>query len=119
MPLWIFIQIRKITVSNISKINLGHLSSIAIRKKLLIDSIAADAVYIFCRILFQFFFLPWKYPMQLFFCKGILSIVHFTGAAHAPRVIHARWQTNITIGKRESRNKREKKTSFFFYELNL
>jgi len=72
-----------------------------------------------CRILFQFFFLPWKYPMQLFFCKGILSIVHFTGAAHAPRVIHARWQTNITIGKHESRNKREKKTSFFFYELNL
>ena len=55
MPLWIFIQIRKITVCNIGEIDLGHLSSIAIRKKLLIDSVAADAVYIFCRILFQFF----------------------------------------------------------------
>ncbi len=41
MPLWIFIQIRKITVCNIGEIDLGHLRSIAIRKKLLINSVAA------------------------------------------------------------------------------
>jgi len=50
---------------------------------------------------------------------GIFAIIRFTGMVHAPRVIHAQRQINITTGKFKRQNETEKKISFFFYELNL